>query len=325
MKQTRHPGFRHASLALALAALLAAPFASAAPPAGANHAPEHDPGARVLVLVKRIHVLNDHDGWLKGDGELNYVVFASRYGPSCGAGVPCQTEKRTFSFGASSGSWREIDEMVPGPRVEGWIPNTGVWSNPQSGIPLFSGETLKVAFGGHEDDAIDLDDGLAYSKAEYTEAQNWGLGSHTASTGDYAIEYEIIRAPLPDLRPLAVRAGDYGDGEDDIFCATIENRGAKAAGSFHIHLYVVENGQRTMPPGGHLEEAPGLGAGAQVERCIRTSLTPGKHQLAVTVDEHDTLPEMDEANNGLTQLPSIQHLGQAAPGSFIQHEGIKTR
>ncbi len=96
--------FRRAGLALALAASVAAAVLPAAPLARADHESGHVPVARVQVQLKRIHILDDRDGWGKGKGELHFTFFVLHFSCPNNAQHLCQDWTRNFEFSANSGA-----------------------------------------------------------------------------------------------------------------------------------------------------------------------------------------------------------------------------
>src|SRR6266511_667603 len=75
------------------------------PPAFADHEPDHQPAARLEIVIKKFFIFSDKD-WF-GEGEMRFYV--SVFGPT---GTLAST---VIKFGADTGEWVEINRIVPGP------------------------------------------------------------------------------------------------------------------------------------------------------------------------------------------------------------------
>jgi hypothetical protein len=124
-------------------------------------------------------------------------------------------------------------------------------------------------------------------------------GCGSVVVGDYLVNYEIRRAPLPDLHPREIRVlpNVSPDSADPNVCLVVENIGGADAGPFNMSLYV----DRSLPIGGSVN-LTGLGAGGTQEVCIHAALpVSGTHQLNLIVDIYRAVPEANENNNDLPQ------------------------
>jgi hypothetical protein len=148
------------------------------------------------------------------------------------------------------------------------------------------------------------------------ESNQWGLGLHmqepahtlldtsivsdpicggcgTVLVGDYLVTYEVVRAALPDLQPLAINVLRDAATNQDAVCLTVLNSGLEEAGPFSMVLLLDGSGVPDVEA-----HVAGLAADATQESCVRTSLpATGSHAIAVYVDSDFVIPEMDERNN----------------------------
>ncbi len=151
-------------------------------------------------MIKSFRIHDDSDWWFGGD-------------ISIWLDAPQASEE--FRFDASGGETEHVNRAFP---------ETGL------GFPVLAGRDYEIRIVGREwDDAwCDSIGTLCYTPDDYlgelrwvlNEQNGWGpLGSYTerarfsnGSRGDFSVEYEIRRAPLPDLRPTDIRVhADTGD------------------------------------------------------------------------------------------------------------------
>jgi subtilase family serine protease len=145
------------------------------------------------------------------------------------------------------------------------------------------------------------------------EANGWGIGTRTLRSsktagrgdGDYDLTFEIRSAPLPDLRPTAIRLFDStGDA-----CLVVQNAGTVDSSPFRMTLYV----DGALAAGGNVGPAM-LAAGETNGVCKAIPLpASGGHRLALVVDEERAVPELNEHNNRLEQDLDRIRLGEIRP------------
>jgi hypothetical protein len=97
---------------------------------------------------------------------------------------------------------------------------------------------------------------------------------------------------LPDVRPRIIKVVALAGSTGQRVCTEIWNIGEGGAGPFMVAFAV----DGIVPADGKVS-TPGLLTPGPIEPCIETDLSVGPHLLAVTVDEANTVPESDEANN----------------------------
>jgi hypothetical protein len=282
------------------------PSASPGPVAAAEVPADH-----IVLRVNSIKVIDDSD-W--GEGEMEYTARIQRISPSCGG--LCANEKFEFvyRFGADSGETRSFvgrpEALVPQYRPQPDDPN--VYVQPQAGLALFHGDSLRVEFKGNESDPF-ADDYVGKFIEDFTEAQQWGKGAahvtasrDTLGFGGFEVNYEIVKASLPDLIVSEIRVGNFADNGDDIVCVEVQNIGAEPAGRYTVRFYV----DGAIPRNGEMVEAIHLpnvtfpGTGVR-ERCFQTTIAGGQHTFAAAVDEDQVLPELDENNNSKGLVATI--------------------
>jgi subtilase family serine protease len=130
---------------------------------------------------------------------------------------------------------------------------------------------------------------------QLSDDNGWKIGAHqvAASNGSAAatVVYEIRYAPLPDLRPVAIRVEKKDEREHAYICATVENIGTRASPGAQI--FMTRAGQATSTAW-----VSTLGPGETGEECAETGpFAPGVHTLGAVVDAPDQLVEVNETNN----------------------------
>lgn len=290
---------------LAMAAMLLIPALRLAPSISAA---DPDPWARVMVQVNSIYVADDSD-W--GEGELNYRVVMQRTRPGCGGVCHGDLFEYVYSFGADSGETKSFegkpDQFVPYYRPQ----PQGFYSPPQAGLDLYPGDSLLIKWNGSESDPV-FDDWVGSFEESFDQGQNWGMGvvhntssRNTLGFGGFTVNYEIVRAPLPDLMVTDIRVGNFADNGDDIVCVMVENVQVEPAGPYTLRFYV----DGVIPRNGEIHEAGVLGPVGHLERCFQTTIAAGQHAFVATVDEDQKLPEMNELNNSKAIVATIARLG----------------
>jgi hypothetical protein len=272
-----------------IAALTLAAWILPAAPVRAEHAPDHESIARFQVILKRIHVEDDED-WF-GEGEINGQAQLTRCNHAVEKCVPVGSLYGVvLDFNADSGDTVTFDRIFPGLEDDGF--------------PVYPGDWFRIAMTMSEEDAtaghtIALDsDEMGDVNFTFSEADNWRLGQPYigwSSNSDYWVEFEVRRAPVPDLSPVGIKALKLPGTTDDTVCVGVVNREFPPAGPFKVTLRV--NG--AIPNGGVMD-AGGLAGGQAGELCVPTKLPPTA-ELVATVDEERTVVEYSEANNRLAQ------------------------
>jgi hypothetical protein len=282
-------------------------------------AAEPDPTVRVMLKVNSIKVIDDSD-W--GEGEMEYTARIQRISPSCGGLCANDKFEYLYRFGADSGETQSFvgrpEALVPAYRAQ--PADSSFYVQPQAGLALFSGDSLQVRFVGNESDPA-FDDYVGSFTEEFSESQAWGQAAahitasrDTLGFGGFEVNYEIVRAPLPDLFITDVRVGNFADNGDDIVCVAVENVGPEPAGPYTMRFYV----DGVIPRNGENPEAIPLPGVGHRERCFQTTIAAGQHTFNATVDEDQVLPELNETNNSRGIVATIQ---RAPLGGVIQPLG----
>ncbi len=313
--------------ALAFATALVLPALGAPGPVRADHQPDHEPAARLEIVVKTITIHDDNDWGPRGAGEIRIGVNIFERGTQLAGTI--------MSFSANDGHTVPLYRAVPGAGDQVADPSIG----PGIGFPVYAGGSYRFEFVGEEVDDWSkelLDDirgvpqtSLGSFAVAMNEQNGWGppgtyakrgIARYCSSVGDYenntcevvpadfSVEYEIRRVALPDLRPTAIRVYD-DTGE---VCLVARNDGPRASEPFRMSLLL----DGAPAPGGSMGPttlAPGETNGV----CQAVTLpTWGLHRLALVVDEERAVPEADEANNRLEQVLDRTLLGQSRPGDL---------
>jgi hypothetical protein len=324
---TRGHALRAITASLLAAGLLVGITGPTTPPARADHEP-----VRLEVEVKSVHVLNDQDFF--GSGELWLGGGVS----TCDVRATVNPCWRSEDYppqsvgGFHDGFSADSDETVTlnhvFPRPGDWLGRVEV-SEGGVGFPVFHGHAYKLNFGMGEGDptAVELaqcftfvmcdpDPHIGDASMDLDEQQDWGIGSHTLpSTGRcrwidwwnippethfgpcFEVTFEIRHAPLPDLHPTSIEVLPNPGGGQNV-CLGVENLGQRDAGPFEMVFRV----DSMNFPGGTVAGG-GVPAGQGGKLCLPASLpAAGRHQLSVTVDSADNVPELDTHNNVLSQI-----------------------
>jgi subtilase family serine protease len=112
-------------------------------------------------------------------------------------------------------------------------------------------------------------------------------------TGAFSVEFQIRRAPLPDLRPVNIKVLDLPGSTNKSVCMAVQNIELGEPGPFELALQI----DGAVPPSGRAT-AGGLPPGDASERCVQVALpTSGQHRLTAVADEPNTVLEYNETNN----------------------------
>lgn len=281
-----HRSWQRTGLVLALAAVLAAPALPAAPVA-ADHPGESDPQERLQVILRR-------------------VQWSSLPAGVTGVDVTMIVDRRAVADchpGAPSGA----DDICDSPtEATGLLTNANSQPNmdvPNSSLPFWHGDALRIRMQGFGQPPGNVNLGV-YTQ-QYTEAGQWGMGTHNATIGPLSIQYEIRRGLHSDLQVFQHTVFDLGTynptlplvaGEPTRICTDVYNFGNADAGPYHVHFFI--DGVIPPPIGGEFHPTPsGLGLAQEADFCATTIQPLGAHQIYVSVDGHHSVPEIDEYNN----------------------------
>jgi hypothetical protein len=307
---------RRAIPSLGLAAtVLASTLVPAAPVNAADPYREPPkPAARVQVVVQVVHIYDDRD---PGDGEMHLQVHLSCTAVS----TPCLGQPRADLDDYKQTFSAMTEETVPLGQV---LPRSAP-INPQyeasadTGYPLYPGQAYQLDFSMRESDLLTADDLMGDRHIMFTQENGWALGTYKLRSvdetrwGDYEIEFEVRKAPLPDLRPLNITLHPSPIATKERVCMAVQNAGIADAGPFELALRV----DGVVPSDGRAT-AGGLPAGGVSERCVDTRLpTSGQHRLEAVIDEPQALVEYDETNNVYEQA----YIATLQPASASAQQG----
>jgi hypothetical protein len=303
---------KRTGLSLLLGLLLTLTFIPSVAPARAQEPiirDHRDPYARVLLEIKRVTIHEDMD-WGAGEISIGFRVYGRDEScpltrmDECGqlliqGGAP--------QFSASDGTVKQLDRVVP---AYGDTINDGAISA-AFGIPIRPSMRYGFDISGVEWDAA-VDDKLGTLRAEFTdEAGQFRFGTHTErgirgyvgvfdfglEPANFSVEYEIRRAPLPDLRVGSIKVHDLPGSASKLVCMGIQNVESGDAGPFEAVLKI----DGVVPQGGKAT-AGRLASGTSGDLCVEAALpATGQHELSVVVDEADGVLEYNERNNSYSQ------------------------
>ncbi|HLH25240.1 MAG TPA: CARDB domain-containing protein [Chloroflexota bacterium] len=296
---------RRSLAALVLAGLLLPWAAVSTPSAWADHHRGHEPVTRLQVVVNYVHIVDDGDWW--GKGEFRLGVALHRYLGCQDGGDPlrdsCGLHRggigEEWRFSASSGTFQQLDRIVPGASSD----NRDPAASAEAGIALHSGEVLSLSFRASESDPtipflpVDFEHGvLPRSDLVLRESGGWSVGRHSKRMQDgefdITVYYEVRRTPLPDLVPHNLRQFNLDDGRP-VVCASALNQGERPSGPFQMALHV----DGAVPSWGTFQAAA-LAVSEVTDHCFLVdALPPGPHRFALSVDEPRQVTEMNETNN----------------------------
>jgi hypothetical protein len=258
---------------------------------------DRDPVARIQLVLKGVHVLDDND---PGDGEMIFQTsFVCLAAPSpCLGNTSAGLDFYEKRFDAGADETYILNQTLP--RVNESL-NPLSDASVQVGYPIYSGQRYEFRFSLDEHDLFSSDDRLGTVTVTLGQENGWGLGTHTVRSlkgndpGDYEIEYEIRPTPLPDLQPTSIEVVHLAGSTDDVVCMAVVNRGALDAGPFQVALLL----NSVSPPIGTVEGG-GLPSGQLGKLCLHADLPKvGVHQLAAIVDAPRGIAEESEINNRL--------------------------
>lgn len=308
-----HTFARLGGAALVLTAFLL-PWAQLSAPSALAQTRFQNPVARLQVAVNYVDVFDDGDWW--GKGEFTLYANVQRY-QSCtdgaaGSAATCSGSRGTvseqFQFSASSGTFAQIDRVLPDASSN----NQDPYATPGAGIAVYAGESVAVAFSANEHDPFDFPHGsLLQPDLVARESNGWAPGTHSKrfrqSGFDITVYYEVRLTPLPDLVPHNLRPFTLDDGRP-MMCASALNRGERPSSAFELTLLV----DSSLPTWG-VFQAPALAVNELTEHCfLLQGLAPGSHRFAIGIDPQRRVVEMNETNN--TSAEQTFTIGAASTG-----------
>jgi hypothetical protein len=181
---------RQAGRTLTLAALLLPQSLPLATPVYADHNPLHEPVARLQLLVNSVHIYDDNDGFLAGDGEIELTAVVLRctdyHLGQCDGSTVLASD--TFKFSAGNGEDETIGKVVPA---------TG-------SVPVYVGVEYMLRIMALERDSVSADEHMGEWVWPIIQGENWHIGSHEYRSwgdyydngtrrhqGDFSVAYEI--------------------------------------------------------------------------------------------------------------------------------------
>ncbi|MCC7368674.1 MAG: hypothetical protein IT306_09635 [Chloroflexi bacterium] len=285
-------------------------------PTQAQPARSRDPAARVQLIVKSAHILDDHDWHSEGDLQLEAKLLRCSATDTCfpgNDGMAGLTDHLEL-FDASSDETVPLNVVIPKLGDQG---HSGYDLSERAGYPMYAGAEYLLWL-----DMYDTDDELdpAGVRWEYlgriyvwlTPGNDWGVGSYTPRSfwtdggpADYYLDFEIRRTPLPDLRAREIRSFDAGGLQ--YRCVVVDNVGSEPSGLFQLGI------RDSGVPLSRTPTLPALEVGASTEHCVLLSeLGDGQRELSFAIDEARQVPEMDEANNRIALV--VDRTASPTPG-----------
>jgi hypothetical protein len=288
---------RSAIAALSLCLIVLATSFGHSAPARADHREDHQPVARLQIVITRVYIANDRDRFGAGEMTLEAAVIrcpssVCQWPQVANTGQVLAYARRGFS--ASSGDTVPLDRVLPGAEdriLEGYE------ASGEIGLAVYEGERYLLRFDMSDDDPSGSDY-LGRALLPFVAEGNWEIGSHSIWSqkteegvrGDYRIDVEIRRAPLPNLRPSIFRKPD-GSG-DFLYCAEVVNDGELASEPFQLGVYFQGARQRTIT------SPSALDVQQRYEHCLaRSELPEEEHDLEFRVDPDRRIAERDELDN----------------------------
>lgn len=294
--------------AAVLTSMLGAPVpASAEGPIVHDHRKGGPPSARVQVVLNSVRILDDRD-W--GDGEMDFYFQLTCFQlstPCIGGYGSAHMTGYSKSFSVGSGETYPFDLSLS----EAGQPNEDYDASAEGGLPLRAGHRYRLDWGMNEKDQLTNYDKMGEGEIDLTEENGWGIGHHhlKSDLGYYEIDFDVIRAPLPDVRPVNIKVTDLPGGTKQRACVAVQNVGLAVAGPFEVALRSNEG-----TPSDARTTVPGLTSGNSTEACVGTQLTAGKQVLEAYVDGPNALLEYNEANNRYEQDYAAPARQAATPG-----------
>jgi hypothetical protein len=256
------------------------------PPAPARADTPADPAARLQIVLKNVHVYDDHDFFGRGQMAFGARICHLTAGERCTATEADATVRTHFSV--DSGDNVTMPNVVPEYGAD-MTPDV----SPEAGVPVYAGERYRFLAGINEN----TDDDMGSLLMDLDEEHGWGIGTYTirsqdfdyGRTGDFDLTFEIRRVPLPDLWVKSVYVQPAGD--TSWVCADVWNAGQRPVAPTTLIAQTEGKILDTFT-------LPDLDVNWSYPHCIRRSALPAhKHNLVFSVDDARQVPEMEEYNN----------------------------
>jgi hypothetical protein len=271
------------------------------------------------VVVNKIIVHDDEDGFLKGAGEFNFQVrigtLGCDTGPIWGDCLGQLVKSANISFSADSGQTVTLNRVVP--RI-GDLLSTSL--DDDAGVTVHPGTTYGIEISGSESD-VGTDDAMGWTHLVLNDSSDWAIGTHTIrgrqprgftfsgllddiscavvdcaaqsnwTAASYSVELEVRRVALADLTPRSIkvvsRSSERPERQWREICAMVANIGPKEAGGYDVN-FTLDGAPYTRSFGytypGELDEVC-----AEVPEPAL-----GEHVLTAAIAG---VPEMDLSNN----------------------------
>jgi hypothetical protein len=243
------------------------------------------------VVVNKIIVHDDEDGWGKGSGELSFRVRigtltcsdAAVWGDCLGFLV----KSADIKFSADSGDTKVLNRVVP---QMGDLLSTSL--DDDAGVTVHPGTVYGVEVTGSESD-WGSDDNMGETHLVLTDSSDWSIGTHTirGPGASYSVELEVRRVALADLTPRSIkvmnRSSEKPERQWKEICAMVANIGPKETGGYDV-LFTVDDARYGKSFG---YTYPG-----EVDEVCAEIPDPalGEHVLTASIEG---VPEMDLSNN----------------------------
>jgi len=178
-----------------------------------------DKDAWLEVVINKIIIHDDEDGFLKGAGEFNFeVVMGTMSCPDSliwGACLQQLVKSDPIKFSADSGQTVTLNRVVP--RM-GDILSTSL--DEDAGMTVHPGTQYGIEISGSESD-VGTDDAMGWTHLMLNDSSDWAIGTHT------------IRGRQP-------RGFTFSGLLDDISCAVVDcsSQSSWAAASYSVELEV---------------------------------------------------------------------------------------
>jgi hypothetical protein len=292
----------------ALLALTLLPLTPGLPAPTVTAASQYEPAARLEVVVNEIHIWDDREGWVPGDGEMKLTIKAwtcdngepapcISQGDS-NAGAPGLLVSAVKEFSANTHETKTLNRVVPADGDAATAPESGAGI----GFPVYPDVPTVVAFEMIEKDSASGNDHMGWLYHTIVigpYGPNLGTFEHRSMradgihVGDYDVKYELRRAPLPNIRPVNIKVTDIPGSAKKHVCMAVQNSEIGNAPPFEVSL-VVDN---TQPPGG-IAVVPGLTPGNATEACVDVDMPKtGTHPMRAVVDVTRRMVEYNEMDN----------------------------
>lgn len=282
-------------------------------PTGAEHELLHDPAARLKIVLKSIHVNDDHDFFSSGDMDMQLMVTKC---PRPTWDDLCASQPNTLHtfydksrrFSADTGQTVTLNLPIPDDDLSTYDPESSNihpgFGSEATGLSVYSGESYSLMVRILERDTGNDYEFMGVVFFRLEEERGWLNGPHSVRSagsdgvpdGNFVVALEISRMPLPNLVAHSIILEDVPGSTTKLVCSRILNAGLKDAGGFDI-IVRIDGG---TPPGGK-QRINGLNSGETKIPCFETDRLPADraHFISLSVDEAREVPEMDDGRQRL--------------------------